>query len=64
MINNNSHHFMAFIHQPVLAGTFGLKLEDFVGAKFHCPHALADDNQRIGISTQGTVPLTQELGCG
>ena len=55
---------MAFIHQPVLAGTFGLKLEDFVGAKFHCPHALADDNQRIGISTQGTVPLTQELGCG
>jgi len=24
-------------------------LEDFVGAKFYCPHALADGNQRIRI---------------
>jgi len=22
-------------------------MEDFVGAKFYCPHALADDNQHI-----------------
>jgi len=33
----------------VLAGTFCEELEDFVGAKFHCPHALADGNQRIRI---------------
>jgi len=24
-------------------------LDDFVGAKFYCPHALADSNQRIRI---------------
>jgi len=48
----------------VLAGTFSLELEDFVGAKFYCPHAFADDRQRIGINTRETVPLTQELGCG
>jgi len=24
-------------------------VEDFVGAKFYCPHALADGNQRIQI---------------
>jgi len=24
-------------------------LEDFVGAKFYCPHALADGNQNIRI---------------
>jgi len=33
----------------VLAGTSSQELEDFVGAKFYCPHALADDNQRIQI---------------
>jgi len=31
----------------VLAGTSSQELEDFVGAKFYCPHALADGNQRI-----------------
>ena len=30
--------------QPALAGTFSLELEDFVSAKFYCPHALADGN--------------------
>jgi len=30
-----------------LAGTSSEELEDFVGAKFYCPHALADGNQRI-----------------
>jgi len=25
-------------------------MQDFVGAKFYCPHALADGNQRIRIS--------------
>jgi len=33
--------------QPAFAGT--PPLEDFVGAKFHCPHALADGNERICI---------------
>jgi len=33
----------------VLAGTSGQELEDFVGAKFYCPHALADGNQHIQI---------------
>jgi len=37
------------ISQP-LAGTSQLRTEeDFVGAKFYCPHALADGNQRIQI---------------
>jgi len=35
--------------QPALAGTSSYELEDFVGAKFYCPHALADGNQRIWI---------------
>ena len=35
--------------QPALAGTSSWELEDFVGAKFYCPHALADGNQRIRI---------------
>jgi len=30
--------------QPVLAGTLGQELGDFVGAKFYCPHAIADSN--------------------
>jgi len=29
-----------YIGQPALAGTSGE--DDFVGAKFYCPHALAD----------------------
>jgi len=28
---------------------FSEELKDFVSAKFYCPHALADDNQRIRI---------------
>jgi len=31
-----------YIGQPALAGTSGE--DDFVGAKFYCPHALADGN--------------------
>jgi len=33
----------------VLAGTSSQEPEDFVGAKFYCPHALADGNQHIQI---------------
>jgi len=35
--------------QPALAGTSSRELEDFVGATFYCPHALADGSQRIWI---------------
>ena len=33
----------------MLAGTSSLELEDFVGAKFYCPHALADGKKHIWI---------------
>jgi len=33
--------------QPALASTSSYELEDFVGAKFYCLHALADGNQHI-----------------
>ena len=35
--------------QLALADSSSQELEDFVGAKFYCPHALADSNQRIRI---------------
>jgi len=35
--------------QPALANSSSYELEDFVGAKFYCPHALADGNQHIRI---------------
>jgi len=35
--------------QPVLVGVSSKELGDFVGAKFYCPHALADENQHIRI---------------
>ena len=33
--------------QLALAGTSSYELEDFVGAKFYCLHALDDGNRRI-----------------
>ena len=33
----------------MLAGTSILELEDFVGAKYYCPNALADGNQHTRI---------------
>jgi len=33
------HHYTG---QPALAGTSSRELDDFIGAKFFCPHALAD----------------------
>jgi len=49
--NNNNHRFTAIIKvtQPALGSISSEELEDFVGAKFCCPHALADGNQRIRI---------------
>jgi len=35
--------------QLVLASTSSKELEDFVGAKFYCQHAVADANQCIWI---------------
>ena len=35
--------------QPALADSSSWELEDFVGAKFYCVHALADGNQHIRI---------------
>jgi len=49
--NNDNHRYTAshYIGQPMLAGTSSSELEDFVGAKFYCPHAHSDGNQRIQI---------------
>jgi len=35
--------------QPALASTSSKELDDFVGAKFYCPHVFADGNHRIRI---------------
>jgi len=42
-------YYSHYAGQSASAGTSSFKLEDFVGAKFHCPHALADGNQRTQI---------------
>ena len=44
---NPTTRFTAIIQ--AFAGTSILELEDFVGAKFYCPHALADGKQHIWI---------------
>ena len=44
-----------YTRQPATAGTSSYELEDFVGAKFYCPHALADGNQRIRIREKTLV---------
>jgi len=44
--NNNNNNYTG---QAALAGTSSEELEDSVGAKFYCPHALADGNQHIRI---------------
>jgi len=38
-----------YTEQHALASTTSWELEDFVGAKFHCLHALADGKQCIRI---------------
>jgi len=46
---HDSHHFTAIIQ---LLRQFKLRtgeLDDFVGAKFYCPNALADGNQHFWI---------------
>jgi len=46
--------------QPALAGTSSQELKDSVGAKFYCPHALADGNQRIRI-TEKTMEFSSTV---
>jgi len=48
-IQHNNHRFTAIIQVTAFAGTSSEELEDFVGAKFYCPHALVDGIQRIRI---------------
>jgi len=47
--NPNQQFYGHYTGQPALAGMYSYELEDFVGAKFYCPHALAGGNQRIRI---------------
>jgi len=40
-----TYHLSATItEQPALPGNPSQKVEDYVAAKFYCPHALADGN--------------------
>jgi len=53
-LNNNQHmqqppFYGHYTSQPGLASTSSYELEDFAGAKFYCPHALAEGNQRVRI---------------
>jgi len=40
----NYHHFTGNTGKHALAGTANEELEDSVGAKFYCLHALADES--------------------
>ena len=48
-------HFTAIIH--VLASTSSYELEDFVGAKFYCLHALGDGNKCSFAISSGHTPM-------
>ena len=51
-MRHNNHRFTAIMQvnrRPALAST-SRELENFVGAKFYCPHAIADSNQCIRSS--------------
>jgi len=47
--NNQPPFYGHYTGQPALAGTSSEELEDFAGAKFYCPHALAGGNQCTAI---------------
>jgi len=50
-VNNNSNNTTATVFRPsrrsIYASRYLQCTEEVVGAKFYCPHALADGNQRI-----------------
>ena len=48
-VSNGNPFYGHYIGQPALASISRSELEDFVSAKFYCPHALADGNQHIQI---------------
>jgi len=39
-----------YTSQPAFASTSSKELEDIIGAKFYCLHALAGGNQHIGLT--------------
>ena len=49
LIHHNPPFYGYYKGQPALASTSSEAQGDFVGAKFYCPHALADSNQHIRI---------------
>ena len=51
-----------YVDQRALAGTYSKGLEDLVGAKFYCPHAVSDGNQRIRIR-QKTLEFSSTVLC-
>jgi len=53
----HNHRFTAIIQVDLC-----YELVDFVGAKFYCPHALADGNQCIQIREK-TLEFSSTVGC-
>jgi len=51
-----------YVDQRALAGTYSQELEDLVGAKFYCPYAVGDGNQRIRIR-QKTMEFFSTVLC-
>ena len=49
VVTNQPPFYCHYTGQSALACTSSKELEDFVGAKFHCPHAFADRTQCIWI---------------
>jgi len=49
LFSTNHPFYGHYTGQPALHGTSSKELEDFVGAKFYCLHALAGSNQRIRV---------------
>jgi len=62
-LNNNQHSpfYGHYTGQPALAD-IPVKNGGFVGAKFYCPHALADGSQRIRIREQ-TLEFSSTVLC-
>jgi len=42
-------HFATIIQDNMLGSTPSYEREDFVGATFYCPHALADGTNSLGL---------------
>jgi len=53
--NNNNNTVLRPLHRSTCVSRHLQLMEDFVGAKFYCPHAFADRNQRIRIRENLTL---------